>query len=120
MSNFSFSHSVFKRFVSQGHQKVSLCGNWLKQLREKTSELEGCAGTTHQARMTLMFDPTLMTTIQVKLGTLTYQTLMRRGNNIHVQQRKTNMINEEWTKTQIDAPFFRLLPHACRHLCSAR
>ena len=26
-SNFSFSHSVFKRPVSQGHQKVSLCGN---------------------------------------------------------------------------------------------
>ena len=28
-SNFSFSHSVFKRLVSQGHQKVSLCGNGL-------------------------------------------------------------------------------------------
>ena len=26
-SNFSFSHSVFKRLVSQGRQKVSLCGN---------------------------------------------------------------------------------------------
>ena len=30
---------------------------------------------------------------------------MRSGNNIHVQQRKTNMINEEWNKTQDDAPF---------------
>ena len=30
MSNFSFSHSVFTRLVSQGHQKVSLCGNGLK------------------------------------------------------------------------------------------
>ena len=29
-SNFSFSHSVFKRLVSQGCQKVSLCGNGLK------------------------------------------------------------------------------------------
>ena len=29
-SNFSFSQSVFKRLVSQGHQKVSLCGNGLK------------------------------------------------------------------------------------------
>ena len=29
MSNFSFSHSVFKRLVSQGHQKVSLCGTGL-------------------------------------------------------------------------------------------
>ena len=29
-SNFSFSHSVFKRLVSQGPQKVSLCGNGLK------------------------------------------------------------------------------------------
>ena len=31
-SNFSFSHSVFKRLVSQGRQKVSLCGNGLKKL----------------------------------------------------------------------------------------
>ena len=30
---------------------------------------------------------------------------MRSGNNIHVQQRKTNMINEEWNKTQNDVPF---------------
>ena len=29
MSNFSFSHSGFKRLVSQGRQKVSLCGNGL-------------------------------------------------------------------------------------------
>ena len=28
-NNFSFSHSVFKRLVSQGRQKVSLCGNGL-------------------------------------------------------------------------------------------
>ena len=28
-SNFSFSHSVFKRLVSQGRQNVSLCGNGL-------------------------------------------------------------------------------------------
>ena len=27
---------------------------------------------------------------------------MRSGNNIHVQQHKTNMINEEWNKTQND------------------
>ena len=33
------------------------------------------------------------------------QTLMRSGNNIHVQQHKTNMINEVWNKTQNDAPF---------------
>ena len=30
---------------------------------------------------------------------------MRSGNNIIVQQHKTNMINEEWNKTQDDAPF---------------
>ena len=30
---------------------------------------------------------------------------MRSANNIHVQQHKTNMINEEWNKTQNDAPF---------------
>ena len=28
-SNFSFSHSVFNRLVSQGRQKASLCGNGL-------------------------------------------------------------------------------------------
>ena len=31
---------------------------------------------------------------------------MRSGNNIHVQQHKTNMINEEWNKTHNDAPLF--------------
>ena len=30
---------------------------------------------------------------------------MRSGNDIHVQQHKTNMINKEWNKTQNDAPF---------------
>ena len=30
---------------------------------------------------------------------------MRSGNNIHVQQHKTKMINEEWNKTQNDAHF---------------
>ena len=30
---------------------------------------------------------------------------MPSGNNIHVQQHRTNMINEEWNKTQNDAPF---------------
>ena len=30
-SNFSFSHNVFKRLLSQTHQKVSLCGNGLIQ-----------------------------------------------------------------------------------------
>ena len=29
-SNFSFSHNVFKRILSQARQKVSLCGNGLK------------------------------------------------------------------------------------------
>ena len=37
------------------------------------------------------------------IGTLTYW-LMQSGNNIHVQQHKTNTINEEWNKTQNDAP----------------
>ena len=30
---------------------------------------------------------------------------MRSGNNIHVQQRKINMINDKRNKTQNDAPF---------------
>ena len=28
-SNFSFSHSVFEKIISKGHQKLSLCGNGL-------------------------------------------------------------------------------------------
>ena len=34
-SNSSFSHSVFKRLVSQGRQQVSLCGNGLNMLNVK-------------------------------------------------------------------------------------
>ena len=34
-SNFSFSHSVFKRLVSQGHQEVSLHGNGLNVTNNK-------------------------------------------------------------------------------------
>ena len=30
---------------------------------------------------------------------------MQSGNNIHVQQHKTNMINEEWKETQNGASF---------------
>ena len=30
---------------------------------------------------------------------------MVSGNNIYVQQHKTNMINGEWNETQNDAPF---------------
>ena len=30
---------------------------------------------------------------------------MQSGNNIHVKQDKTNMINGEWNKTQNNAPF---------------
>ena len=33
-SNFSVSHNVFKRLLSQRHQKVSLCGNRLKDKRK--------------------------------------------------------------------------------------
>ena len=43
MSNFSFSHSVFKRLVSQGRQKMSLCGNGLSpHLSEHGSINEPC------------------------------------------------------------------------------
>ena len=37
MSNFSFSHSVFKRLVSQGRQKASLCRNELNVAKMVTS-----------------------------------------------------------------------------------
>ena len=30
---------------------------------------------------------------------------MQSGNNINVQQDKTNVINEEWNKKENDAPF---------------
>ena len=37
-SNFSFSYSVFKGLVSQGHQKVSLCKNGLNGMHEINSK----------------------------------------------------------------------------------
>ena len=30
---------------------------------------------------------------------------MRSGNNIHVQQQLTDMVDEKWNKTQNDTPF---------------
>ena len=36
--NFSFSHSVFKRLVSQRHQKASLCGNGLTSKKVEAYE----------------------------------------------------------------------------------
>ena len=33
-SNFSFSHSVFRNLVSQGRQKVPLCGNGLNSIED--------------------------------------------------------------------------------------
>ena len=42
MSNFSFSHSVFKRLVSQGRQEVSLCGNGLIARNEQLFLLPQC------------------------------------------------------------------------------
>ena len=38
-SNFSFFHSVFKRLVSKGRQKVSLCGSGLTDLDPHYLEL---------------------------------------------------------------------------------
>ena len=46
MSNFSFSHSVFERLVSQRRQKVSLCGNELKAFADDK---------LHIAQMTISF-----------------------------------------------------------------
>ena len=40
-SNFSFSHSVFKWLVSQGRQKVSLCGNGLTSVLDNTKIVIG-------------------------------------------------------------------------------
>ena len=37
-SNFFFSHSIFKRLVSLGRQKMSLCGNGLMTVRNKPLE----------------------------------------------------------------------------------
>ena len=33
-SNFSFSHNVFKRLLSQTRHKVSLCGEWVKLIKK--------------------------------------------------------------------------------------
>ena len=38
VSNFPFSHNVFKRLLSQVRQKVSLCGNGLKDHHSKLGD----------------------------------------------------------------------------------
>ena len=49
-SNFSFSHNVFKRLLSQRHQKVSLCWNGLNRSKpepvkiQRTIDIQ-CTGT---------------------------------------------------------------------------
>ena len=48
-SNFSFSQSVFKRLVSQRRQKVSLCGNGLRQ------NINQIRGNIHQILQILLF-----------------------------------------------------------------
>ena len=40
-SNFSFSHNVFKRLLSQTRQKVSLCGNGLTTLKKALENTVG-------------------------------------------------------------------------------
>ena len=44
-SNFSFSHSVFKRFFSQGHQKVSLCREWVNRLKVRFRKMDRIKGS---------------------------------------------------------------------------
>ena len=41
-NNFSFSHSIFKRLVSQGHSKASLCGNGLRKVPKIIIHEEVC------------------------------------------------------------------------------
>ena len=66
-SNFSFSHSVFKRLVSQGRQKVSLCGNGL---------------TLHQTRKIVALSKVhFLTTIPVWLKRCNVSLMGRKGDN---------------------------------------
>ena len=60
ISNFSFSHNVFKRLLSQTHQKVSLCWNGLKLM---------LSNSLHWFLLTL---PTLLMNIFIFSGLLCY------------------------------------------------
>ena len=44
-SIFSFSHNVFKRLVSQGRQKVSLCGNGLENKSNDKLQVKNVTNT---------------------------------------------------------------------------
>ena len=59
-SNFSFSHSVFKRLVSQGRQKVSLSGNGLITIQSLKTSLEN-AGNQHF----ILFPPNMFSTFPI-------------------------------------------------------
>ena len=66
-SNFSFSHSVFKRLVPQGYQKVSLCGNGLKNPEELLKFLSGAHVTLQFLKI---FVDVLLITVFLYLNTL--------------------------------------------------
>ena len=75
-SNFSFSHSVFKRLVSQGRQKVSLCGNGLAN-SERCESNGPCRVDFHQS--------------WGKMGKYMYISLMQRPST---QYYTTGLIRE--------------------------
>ena len=61
-SNFSFSHSVFKRFVSQRRQKVSLCGNGLKKIVQTipVQQTENCGNTAILREVNIVDTPSTL------------------------------------------------------------
>ena len=60
MSNFSFSHSVFKRLVSQGRQKVSLCGNGLMNCDTSCVSILVCKWSLSMLITFTLFFPEIM------------------------------------------------------------
>ena len=69
-SNFSFSHSVFKRPVFQRRQKVSLCGNGLSHFLFQTEAQLLHLASTHQAKK-MLFESLDSFNIR-KMGVLTF------------------------------------------------
>ena len=66
MSNFCFSHNVFKRLVSQGHQRVSLYGNGLT-LKMPFTKIVAFAASVDQDQAAQDVQPDLRSTLSAML-----------------------------------------------------
>ena len=95
-SNFSFSHSVYKRLVSKGCQNMSLCGNALTRAITKCDEYPPKSSLQNNSQAMLHRPPKSANRIisagtKNRLTTVPYQTkeILRNVNPVSKMRRQT-------------------------------